>query len=421
MVPLASSWSKVMIGHLPPCGKRFRLPCGNHAIAMWRGLACFLLLVCLSGCGVFFPYMYDAEKLEGRLAVSMPKEQVVKNLGKPDRVVHDNGQQTIWEYRLYPKGEWLGYLFHCPFFPNCYFPAEPANTYYLVLQNNQLCLWGTPDVVRTLAWKVCEKASRPEGPQSIRALGRRGLQVAVIPVFMPPAISPLPQRLAVVPVARTTDDRVTSWLDLTLNFLRTRHRKLVLVEREDLRTVLEEVGIQYTGRVDEETTIRVGKLVGADSLLTYRLALSGPAEPMSASFELRVLQVETGVTVFRQITSATITPGATTAVTGRGNEPSPTVRRLVIEEAAAYGFAALSAAFGDNPLGVVADYSWPGEGVKLLGLLQGSPAFLAGLKPGDRILALNGQPLGSWLDPISLPLRVTAERDGERLEIDVKQ
>jgi len=93
----------------------------------------------------------------------------------------------------------------------------------------------------------------------------------------------------------------------------------------------------------------------------------------------------------------------------------------VIEEAAAYGFAALSAAFGDNPLGVVADYSWPGEGVKLLGLLQGSPAFLAGLKPGDRILALNGQPLGSWLDPISLPLRVTAERDGERLEIDVKQ
>jgi len=379
-----------------------------------------MLLLSLSGCGVFLPYMYDAEKLESRLAVSMPKEQVVKSLGKPDRVVQDNGQRTIWEYRLYPKGEWVGYLLHCPFFPNCYFPAEPANTYYLVLQDNQLCLWGTPDVVRTLAWKVCGKATRPGGSQPIRALGRRGLQVAVIPVFMPPTITPLPQRLAVLPVAGTTDDRVISWLDLTLNFLRTRHRKLVLVEREDLRTVLEEVGIQYTGRVDEETTIRVGKLVGADSLLTYRLALSGPAEPMSASFELRLLQVESGITVFRQITSATISPATAGVVSGRINEPSPSTRRLVVEEAAAYGFAALAAAFGDNPLGVVADYSWPGEGVKLLGLLQGSPAFLAGLKPGDQILALDGQPLGSWIDPISLPLRVTAERDGERLEINVR-
>jgi hypothetical protein len=406
---------------IPPREKFFRIPCGNQTSAMQRGFVCLTLLLTLSGCGVFLPYMYDAEKLEGRLAVSMPKEQVVKSLGKPDRVVQDNGQQTIWEYRLYPKGEWRGYLFHCPFLPNCYFPAEAANTYYVVLQDNQLCLWGTPDVVRTLAWKVCGKATRQEGSQPMRALGRRGLQVAVIPVFMPPIIFPLPQRLAVLPVAGTTDDRVISWLDLTLNFLRTRHRKLVLVEREDLRTVLQEVGIQYTGRVDEETTIRVGKLVGADSLLTYRLALSGPAEPMSASFELRLLQVESGITVFRQITSATMSSAAAGAATGRINESSSSARRLVVEEAAAYGFAALAAAFGDNPLGVVADYSWPGEGLKLLGLLQGSPAFLAGLKPGDQILALNGQPLGSWINPIALPVRVTAERDGERVEIDVRQ
>jgi hypothetical protein len=404
-----------------PREKPFRIQCGNQTSAMQRGLVCLTLLLTLSGCGVFLPYMYDAEKLEGRLAVSMPKEQVVKSLGKPDRVVQDNGQQTIWEYRLYPKGEWRGYLIHCPFLPNCYFPAEPANTYYVVLQDSQLCLWGTPDVVRTLAWKVCGKATRQEGSQPMRALGRRGLQVTVIPVFMPPIIFPLPQRLAVLPVAGTTDDRVISWLDLTLNFLRTRHRKMVLVEREDLRTVLQEVGIQYTGRVDEETTIRVGKLVGADSLLTYRLALSGPAEPVSASFELRLLQVESGITVFRQITSATMSSAVAGAATGRINESSSSARRLVVEEATAYGFAALAAAFGDNSLGVVADYSWPGEGLKLLGLLQGSPAFLAGLKPGDQVLALDGQPLGSWIDPIALPVRVTAERDGERLEINVRQ
>jgi hypothetical protein len=281
-------------------------------------------------------------------------------------------------------------------------------------------MWGTPDVVRTLAWKVCGKATRPEGSRSIKALMRRGLQISMIPVFMPPTISPLPQRLAVLPVAGTTDDRVISWLDLTLNFLRTRHRELVLVEREDLRTVLDEVGIQYTGRVDEDTTIRVGKLVGADSLLTYRLAISGTGEPMSASFELRLLKVESGITVFRQIASSTNSPSSTEVAAGRVYESYPIARRLVVEEAAAYGLAALAASFGDNPLGVVADYSWPGQGVKLLGLLQGGPAFLAGIKPGDQILALNGQPFENWTDPISLPLRVTVERDGERLEISVR-
>jgi hypothetical protein len=365
--------------------------------------------------------MYDAGKLDDRLAVSTPKEQVLKDLGKPDRVVQDDGQQAIWEYQLYPKGEWVAYLFHCPFFPNCYFPAEPAQSYYLLLQDNQLCMWGRPDVVRTLAWKVCAKAMRSDGSQPIQASVRRGLQVSVIPVFMPPTISPLPQRLAVLPVAGSMDERVISWLDFALSFLRTRHRALVLVEREDLRTVLNEVGIQYTGRVDEDTTIRVGKLVGADSLLTYRLVLSGTGEPMSASFEIRLLNVESGITVFRQIASSTISLHMAEAATGRPYELSPSARRLVVEEAAAYGLAALTAAFGDNPLGLVADYSWPGEGVKLLGLLQGGPAFLAGLKPGDQILALNGQPLGSWIDPISLPIRVTVERDGERLEVSVRQ
>jgi hypothetical protein len=238
---------------------------------------------------------------------------------------------------------------------------------------------------------------------------------------MPPTISPLPQRLAILPVAGTTDNRVISWLDLTLNFLRARHRELVLVEREDLRAVLDEVGIQYTGRVDEDTTIRVGKLVGADSLLTYRLATSGSGEPMSASLELRLLKVESGTTVFRQIASSMNSPSAAEATTGRFYESYPVARRLVVEEATAYGLAALTAAFGDNPLGVVADYSWPGKGMRLLGLLHGGPAFRAGLKPGDQILALNGQPLGNWTDPISLPLLVTVERDGVKLEISVRQ
>ena len=74
---------------------------------------------------------------------------------------------------------------------------------------------------------------------------------SVIPVFMPPPIGRLPERLAIVPGEICNDNGVKSWLDLTLNFLRTRHRQLMLVEREDLVSILKEIGFQYTGQLDE--------------------------------------------------------------------------------------------------------------------------------------------------------------------------
>ncbi|MGE5708611.1 MAG: PDZ domain-containing protein, partial [Nitrospira sp.] len=245
-------------------------------------------------------------------------------------------------------------------------------------------------------------------------------RVSVIPVFMPPPIVPFPHRIAIVPIAGSLDNAVNSWLDLTLNFLRTRHRELVLVEREDLRTVLNEVGIQYGGQVDDDTTIRVGKLVGADSLLTYRMILPEDSPSVSAAFELRLLTVESGTTAFRQMTSANYTSSEVLAATIPPNKSKPLNRRLAIEGAAAYGLSALTAAFGDNPLGVVSDYTWTGGGIKLIDVLQGGPALRAGLKPGDQILKFNGQSLGSWADPVSLPAHLTVSRDGESMEISIR-
>jgi hypothetical protein len=195
---------------------------------------------------------------------------------------------------------------------------------------------------------------------------------------------------------------------------------LVLVEREDLRTVLNEIGIQYGGQVDDDTTIRVGRLVGADSLLIYRLVL--PEEsPRSAAFELRLFRIESGTTVFRQMASANQVPlEVVTSSSQFSTKSEIRVRRLVLEEAAAYGLAALMAAFGDNPLGVVFDYSWNGDGIKVMDVLQGGPGFRAGLKRGDQILTLNRQPLGSWSDPVVLPAQLTVRRDGLPLEMTVR-
>jgi hypothetical protein len=374
---------------------------------MKQVFACLLFLTALPACGVLVPYVYDAQILQDRLSVSMPKEQVLSRLGKPDRIVQDGRQQTIWEYRLYPKGDWTAYLIHCPFFPNCYFPAERGHPYHVVLHDNQLCLWGTPHVVEPLLGIVC---GGPMGTHRQRLMA--GYQTSVVPVFMPPPIVPLPERLAIVSADTSLDNGVKSWFDLTLNFLRTRHPQLILVEREDLQPILDEIGFQYTGQLDEETTIRLGRLTGADSLLIYRCLLQETSS-RSVAFELRLLKVESGTTVFRQMVSATHSPLVAAAQPVELYSKSEVRHQhLALEQAAAYGLAALTAAFGDNPWGLVYDSTWNGKGIKVIDVLQGGPGFRAGLRPGDEILQVNHEATQSWTDAFSLPASLTVKRNG---------
>ncbi|HET7057757.1 MAG TPA: PDZ domain-containing protein [Nitrospiraceae bacterium] len=379
----------------------------------WAGL---IFVLTLSGCGVIWPYAYDARDVEDRLSVAMSKDQVVQALGKPSRAMHHDDQTTVWEYWRYPKGEWFGYLIHCPFHPYCYIPAEPRNPYYVALRNDHVCLWGTPDLVRTLIAQVCT-VDVPEGRRRGHGERMRQANVTVVPVFMPPRIVESLQRLAVMPVGET-DPGAASWLDLTLNFLRSRHPQMVLVEREDLQALSDEVDIQYSGRVDDATVVRIGKLAGADSLLIYRMSVSGPGKPISATLELRVVLVESGTMPFRQTTTAISAFPLTLRVKGT-DEPEQSIRRLVIEYATAYGLAALMAAFGDNVLGIVPDQADSHSGITLLGFLEDSPAARAGLRVGDRIVHVNRRPVNNWTDPLPVPARLGIDRDGERVEITV--
>lgn len=295
-------------------------------------------------------------------------------------------------------------------------PAEPRNPYYVALRNDHVCLWGTPDLVRTLIAQVCT-VDFPGGRRQSRSDGVRRANISVVPVFMPPRIVAPLQRLAVLPLGET-DPGAASWLDLTLNFLRSRHPQMVLVEREDLQSLSREVDIQYSGRVDDATVVRIGKLAGADSLLLYRMLLSGPGKAISATLELRVVQVESGTMPFRQTTTAISALPLTVRVKG-ADDQEPGIRRLVIEYATAYGLAALMAAFGDNALGIVPDQADSHSGITLLGFLEGSPAVRAGLQVGDRIVQVNQRRVNNWTDPLPVPARVSVDRDGERVEITV--
>ena len=121
---------------------------------------CSLLVVMsflLPGCGVVHSYRHNEDKLEKLLTVLMTKTDVEDTLGKPEKVVRDNGQILVWEYHLYSQYHWIKELAACPFtawLGGCFFyPAigvrdsNYPRRYYVVLYDDHLCTWGTLEVV----------------------------------------------------------------------------------------------------------------------------------------------------------------------------------------------------------------------------------------------------------------------------------
>jgi len=362
------------------------------------------LLLSTAGCGVLLPYVDDAGKLDDRLTRSMPKAEVLQQLGKPSRTLQKNDHLTIWEYRLFPKHEWYGYLLHCPWHPFCYFPAEPREPYHVALWDERLCLWGTPGLIQMVAPRLCGM----EGGPGYAEL-RNPTDVSVIPVFMPRPVAAPVQRLAVIPVGPEDHREFLSWLDHTLNFVRRRQPHLTIVQRSNLQFIQGEVNLQYSGRTDDKTIVAIGRFVGADNLLIYRVDTMESRGTMSASVELALIEVETGVTLFQQHTTALAT----------GSSVRASTRDLAVEVSASYGLAALAAALGENHLGIVPDYSWTGTGVRLLGLLHGGPAYASGMKEGDVITAADGTTLRSWNELTSLPSSLVLQRAGTQVVVDL--
>src|SRR5262245_10899286 len=180
----------------------------------------------------------------------------------------------------------------------------------------------------------------------------------------------------------------------------------------------------YSGRVDDETSKRVGRMVGADTLLLYRILpfdrtrtnlVQSDGGTVSGGIEVRLIQVETGTSVFRQtVTARTLFPAPKNGASWR-EEGVIRAHGISSEVAATYGFSALAASLGVNPLGIV-----PFAEVGLImDVLSASPAEAAGLKEGDKIISINNRPYRSWTDRIDLPATITVLRQGKELQLPV--
>jgi hypothetical protein len=254
-------------------------------------------------------------------------------------------------------------------------------------------------------------------------------ETSIIPVVMPVPVSPFPERLAVVAESTTSGHPFLAWLDVALNFLRKRHPPMVIMERDASQFITTEAASQYSGRFDEESTVRMGRLVGADTLLTYRIEpfpeetfeeVSTHGGDILGEVEMRLLHMESGLTTFRQSGVATVKIASPKEGIPWSKDLVRLAHRKAVKKATSYVLAALVSAFGDNPLGLVPSLATPGEGVMVEGVLHGGPADQADLKRGDRILMIDGRPLVDWTTRVSLPVTLTIKRDDKTEQVILK-
>jgi len=380
-----------------------------HSPCLCSRLATVVIAVCLAGslsaCGVAYTIIKSESKLD-RLAVPMTKAEVIDQIGRPDRVLRDDGRLLVWEYSLTARKQWLYELILCPasiwvggciFYPFTNIAAEHQREYpyHVVLVNDELCAWGAPSAILQRR-RACASAGTV-------ALGSGGMLGRPEPVVT--GVGPINRdtihryrTMAVMPfldagAAQGSGSRVAGimtnlLLDLDIN----------IVERAKLDEVFKEqiVQLKYT---DDAEVLKVGKLVGAHAIVVGEVQQweGTVGEQVSrVSLVFRMIDVESGVVLFY---------GQGHSSDATADDPEGLAR--VIAHRILARFGSQTGLLGSGHIGV----NWElqelgGARYYLVRELRGGlPADKAGLKVGDRVVACNGAFLSS----------VSSERDAKRL------
>ncbi|HSA60887.1 MAG TPA: CsgG/HfaB family protein [Nitrospiraceae bacterium] len=372
----------------------------------------------LTGCGVGYTIIKSEAKLD-RLAVPMTKAQVLDEIGRPDRVLRDDGRMLVWEYSLTARKQWLYELGYCPFsvwiggcliypFTNI---ASDQREYpqHVILVNDELCAWGPPAAIlqrrracATVGVPLIQngRAARPEPVVS----GNGPINRGTIDKYRTMAVMVFEDAAG----AQGTGSRVagivtTLMLDLDVH----------MVERAKLDEVLKEQVIQLT-HADDANVLKVGKLLGAEAIIVGEVQQWERREherTHSVSLALRMIDVETGVLLF----------------SGEGHLTDPTTddpessARMIVHRILAR-FGSQTGLLGSGRIGVNWEFQEENTGrfYVVRELRSGLPAEKSGLKVGDHVVGCNGSALSS----------AKTERDakrfcqvdaGETLQLDVRR
>jgi ribosomal protein L14 len=376
---------------------------------MARRLGCWMVLALLasacSGCGVLYTVVKSESKLD-RLAVPMTKAEVIDQVGRPDRVLRDDGRLLVWEYSLTARKQWLYELALCPLsvwvggcilypFTNIVADHQREYPHHIVLVNEELCAWGTPAAILQR-----RRACASSGTAGLGSGGMRGRPEPIVTGVGPINRDTIDRyrTMAVMefedaPNAEGSGSRVagmvtTLLLDLDVN----------MVERTELDEVFKEQVVQLK-HADDADVLKVGKLVGAQAIVVGEVQQWERADGdhvSHVSLALRMIDVETGVVLFNG--------------EGHGSDAtadSPEGLARVIANRILTRFGSQTGLLGSGRIGVNWELQESAGARHYLvrELRSGLPAEKAGLKVGDRVVACNGAALSS----------VSSEREAKRL------
>ena len=373
--------------------------------AFIRTLVIVGLASTLSACGVAYTIVKSESKLD-RLAVPMTKAEVIEQIGRPDRVLRDDGRLLVWEYSLTARKQWLYELALCPisiwiggciFYPFTNLAAEHQREYphHIVLVNEELCAWGTPSAILQR-----RRACASSGTAALRSGGMRGRPEPVVAGAGPINRDTIDRyrTMAVMlfedaPGAQGSGSRVagivtTLLLDLDVN----------MVERTELDEVFKEQVVQLQ-HADDAEVLKVGKLVGAQAIVVGEVQQWERADGdqiSRVSLALRMIDVESGVVLFN---------GEGYGSDATADDPEGLAR--VIANRILARFGSQTGLLGSGRIGVNWDLQ-ESAGARyyfVRELRSGLPAEKAGLKVGDRVMTCNGAVLSS----------VSSEREAKRL------
>lgn len=387
-------------------------------IGFWMGMA--LLVGACSGCGVLYTVVKSESKLD-RLAVPMTKAEVIEQIGRPDRVLRDDGRLLVWEYSLTARKQWLYELALCPisilvggciFYPFTNLAAEHQREYphHIVLVNDELCAWGTPSAILQR-----RRACASSGTAALGSGGMRGRPEPVVTGVGPINRDTIDRyrTMAVMlfedaPGAEGSGSRVagivtTLLLDLDIN----------MVERAKLDEVLKEQVIQLT-HADDAEVLKVGKLVGAQAIVVGEVQQWERTEGEQVSrvsLALRMIDVESGLVLFN---------GEGHSSDATADDPEDLAR--LIANRILVRFGSQTGLLGSGRIGVNWDLQ-ESAGARyyfVRELRSGLPAEKAGLKVGDRVVACNGAVL-SGVPSEREAKQLCQVEAGQTLQLDVRR
>jgi hypothetical protein len=376
---------------------------------MVRRIGCLVWAILLasvcSGCGVLYTVVKSESKLD-RLSVPMTKAEVIDQVGRPDRVLLDDGRLLVWEYSLTARKQWLYELALCPLsvwvggcilypFTNIVADHQREYPHHIVLVNDELCAWGTPAAIL--------QRRRACASSGTAALGSGGMSGYPEPVAT--GVGPINRdtidryrTMAVMefedaPNAEGSGSRVagmvtTLLLDLDVN----------MVERAELDEVFKEQVVQLK-HADDADVLKVGKLVGAQAIVigeVHQWERTEGDQISRVSLALRMIDVESGLVLFH---------GEGYGSNSTADNPEGLAR--VIANRILARFGSQTGLLGSGRIGVNWELQESAGARHYLvrELRSGLPAEKAGLKVGDRVVACNGAALSS----------VSSERDAKRL------